>query len=371
MAQPAQRILASAARAPRVRATLAVALVLVAGGALLPGSTARAQEDGRPALPPCPGNLLRNPGFEEGFAARGRIEETLPLAWSAWYETLPGVDGLNYPPRYAPRFAPPGGARAGGAAQGLWSVEMRTDEATHTGGLWQRVAVEPGSQLLASVAARGWATEGAFEEISEPPGTYALALGIDPAGGTDARSSDIVWTQPITVTDAWLPLSLDLPVEGPEATLFLRGQALEILDHSASRWDAACLRRIGPAGEPTESPTPAPPPTRTPDPGAPTETPAPATVTARETSLAFGFSGTATARAAERAAEPGQRATVQAAETRMAVLRAPAAPIYGDEDLPPEIPRAARLAERSGWLALVAASFCVGLLLALRGREAG
>jgi hypothetical protein len=220
--------------------------------------------------PDCPGNLLTNPGFENGFSIRNRLVEMVANGWHSWYETVPGVDGLNYPPAYAPRFRLRDNLIT--VLEGLWSQELSTEGTTHTGGLWQRVTVPPGSQVLARAWGYAWASNGDDPGRSQPPGTYALLIGLDPRGGEDPRSQTIIWTTPITTTDQWLPMTLDVPVDGPQVTLFLRGQALERLKHNTSRWDATCLRVLGPAGEPTPTTTAAPWPTRTPGPGTPTVT---------------------------------------------------------------------------------------------------
>lgn len=255
-------------------------VILLAVAALARPPAAHAQAPGAPGLD-CPGNRLVNPGFEAGFSARGRLAEVVGNGWTLWYATLPGVGGLNYPPAYSP-------ARRGRSAveavhSGLWSQTLATEDATHTGGLWQQVPVPPGARVMAWVWANAWATDGEDPARSEPPGTYALQLGVDPAGGTDPNGTGIVWTEAITVTDTWLPLALELPVTGPTATLFLRGQPREILRHNLSRWDSACLRVIDPAGVLEEEAPPPDRPTRVPPtlaPGEPTPTPNLATIEA-------------------------------------------------------------------------------------------
>gem|GEM_PF-3292310 len=250
----------------------------------------------------CPGNLLTNPGFETGFTARGRVAETVANGWRAWYERFPGVDGINYVPDYVPRQRSTEDPLA--VLTGLWSQEMATEDSTHTAGIWQRVAIPPGSQVLATGAAYAWATSGEDPLHSEPPGTYSLALGLDPAGGDDPHSATIVWTVPVTTTDAWVPLAVEVPVTGSSVTLFTRGQPLGKLRHNVSRWDAMCLRVLGPIGEPTPTPTRRPWPTRTPGPDVPTPThtpspvPDPATLTVLEVRLKLDLVATATAEGA-------------------------------------------------------------------------
>ncbi|MFN2114264.1 MAG: hypothetical protein ACK2T6_01010 [Anaerolineae bacterium] len=282
---------------------LALAASLALAAAALTPASAAAQ-----APPACPGNLLANPDFEDGFTARGRMAETVANDWTAWYERFPGVDGLNYVPDYAPRNMFDDGPAA--VHSGLWSQELATSGATHTAGLWQRVAVPPGTQLLATGAARAWASDHDDPVRSDPPGTYVLSLGIDPRGGTDPNADSIAWSTPITITDTWVPLSVEVAVHQPAVTLFTRGQPLRILAHNVSRWDSLCLRALGPVGEPTSTATSAPLPTRTPGPDEPTpsptvtEPPAPGTQAALELGLRLDMLGTSTAVAGALPTEP-------------------------------------------------------------------
>jgi hypothetical protein len=334
-----------------------------------------------PEAVPCPGNLLVNPGFEEGFARGARAEEMLPHGWSSWFETVPGVNGINYPPSYVLRRALAGDDGVGGrrVALGAWSVEQSTSDATHVGGLWQRVAVPPGSQLLARAWAYSWASRGDREAISEPPGTFAVSVGIDPLGGQDAKRASVRWSEPITVTDAWLPLVVEAMAERDTATVFTRGDALRIQRNNVARWDGLCLRVLGPAGEPTATHTRAPWPTRTPLTPVPTATEDPLIAQSRTAGLRAGIAAAATERASAMGRAPDPGATLAAAATRIArggSLDASAPPVDG---APPPLPepeppsRAARawasFVEQSGWGAFALAAMIGSWLfgLSLRG----
>ncbi len=380
-------------------ASLAVPVALTALVVLLSTIVRPAPARAQPQAPglSCPDNRLANPGFEAGFAARGRVAEVVGQGWTPWYETLPGTGGLNYPPDYRPARRGVGDAAA--VHSGSWSQAMATEDATHTGGLWQQVAVPPGSELLAWVWAYAWATGGEDPARSEPPGTYALQLGIDPAGGTDPKSGGIVWTAPITVTDTWLPLSLTVPVHASAATLFLRGQALGNLAHNLSRWDSACLRVLGPIGQPTAEPSPTARPSRVPPtlaPGQPTPTPSAATAEAiladfaRATARAVALEIKAATRAAGGDGGPaalgpqGPAASSGAAGSGVMLGMPGADGVAGEtaealggagpdaglpiDQTPPPLPLRAVIADHAGILALGLAAFAGGLLLGL-GRE--
>lgn len=261
----------------------------------------------------CPENLLANASFEHGFSSRGRVVETVANGWNAWYATLPGVDGENYVPDFGP--ARRGDGPTLRTADGLWSQQQATSGATHTAGLWQTVIVPPASLIRASALAYAWASNADDPLRSRPYGTYVLQLGVDPLGGRDHNAPGIRWTEPVTDTDTWLPLVLELPVEGPAVTLFTRGQPLAKLMWNLSRWDAACLQVLGPADGPTLTPTPTAPPTR---PGpSPTSEPTPDAAAARVIIARQLLARGATLMPPE--ATPGARATLAVLATRIAL----------------------------------------------------
>lgn len=259
---------------------------------------ARAQED-EPAY--CPGNLLANGGFEHGFSTRIRAAEVVAKEWQAWYEFLPGVEGVNYAPYFAPRLRRRDGPLS--VHTGLWSQEYGTRESTHVAGLWQRVEVPEDSVVRASAWVYAWASQWDTPGLSQPPGTYVSMLGLDPRGGDDFSDPGIIWTAPVTVTDMWTTHVIEAPVAGRFATVFTRGQPLQALTNNVSRWDSLCLRVVGRAGEPTYTLTPPPRPTMIPTVGSPTATPNDATIEAAVMGRRLVLAADATTRAQAAAAD--------------------------------------------------------------------
>lgn len=213
---------------------------------------------------PCPGNRLQNPGFEHGFSARGGLARSLAEAWTDWSGRA----------AQRPRFEPLSQRSAGAEwiQAGLWSQGQRGLAAMEAGGLWQRVEVGEDQRVLAHAWGRSWTNAREREPASAPPGNYALSIGLDPRGGIDAESESLRWTQPISLTDSWLPLYIEAEAEAPQVTLFLRGMPLAAL-HNMVAWDAVCLRLADevPAAAPVTA-TPFPP-TPTTGPGTPSPTP--------------------------------------------------------------------------------------------------
>jgi len=307
----------------------------------------------------CPGNRLANPGFENGFAAHGRPQEIVANGWLSWYDPLPGTGGIHYAPVYTPRRSDRDGPRA--VLAGLWSQELATTSSTHLGGLMQQVAIPLHSQVLATAFAYAWASDGDNPAISEPQGLYAVSLGLDPEGGMDPAANTIEWTRPVSVTDSWVPLELDVGVEGPWLTLFLRGEAAAPLAHNVARWDEACLRILGPEGKPTPWPSRTPKPTRTLAPGEATPTPGPATQQALAREKLAGIVASATAAAQGPGRSGAFRVTLEPLPTATAT-RVPPAP-SGARRLATAV---ASVRGEAGLLFLGGAALLAGLLVGTR-----
>lgn len=349
---PARRAKAHA-RAVAIAVGATGAGVLAASLAALPASA----QDAAPSVY-CPGNRLINAGFEEGFSVRDRPDAIVGRGWSAWYD-VPQTGGLT-----APVFAP---RRADEALLdvpfGMWLQQIGSDGIPHVGGLWQQVKVPADVQLQASVWAFAWSSGGDQPLVSNPPGTYATTLGVDPLGGTDPHAATVAWTAPITVTDRWVPLAMDVVSPGPRATLFVRGQPLAPLRHMVSRWDGACLRVAGGAFE-ARAPLPATPrPTPTANPRRPGPTDDPILALLQGTALAVGAQAAATARAP---LGVGARAGITGA-VGAAPRAAPTALGAGLADNPVPVTLPMRLRDHSGLALLALAFFVAGAVAGLRG----
>lgn len=162
-------------------------------------------------------NLLQNPGFEQPYTAIGG-DQTLRVAsnWQPWF--LEGGDSTaeNARPEYQP--APANRVRSGNDAQ-----EYNTFFATHTAGVFQRVPVSPGVELRFSVFIYVWSSA-TFDnpDVSEDPNDVMLSVGIDPTGGTDATSANIVWSSVAEFYDEYRELSVVAISQSTAVTVFVR-----------------------------------------------------------------------------------------------------------------------------------------------------
>ncbi|HUV93277.1 MAG TPA: SdrD B-like domain-containing protein [Anaerolineae bacterium] len=252
-------------RCPRSERVLA-ATTLLAVFAFLVALVPSARAD-------CPGGVLLNPGFEEGFSARGAGEVEVANGWHPWWQNGPGQeDGYNRRPEYKPQDA-----RLYGHArvrEGTFSQKWFNNYATHHAGLLQQVNVPANS--LVTLRAYGWAWSASKDTWDKSDGTYSLRVGIDPTGGTDWASPNVVWSPQNFATDQWVQLTVQAKATGGTVTAFLRGDAEFRVVHNDVYFDDACLTYVAPTPVPTKPPPPTNTPADTPTPSVtpePTHTP--------------------------------------------------------------------------------------------------
>ena len=164
-------------------------------------------------------NLLQNPGFEEPYVTID-ADPALRVAssWQPWHvPTAPGQSSsINARPEYKP--APPTRVRSGSAAQ-----EYNTFFATHTAGVYQRVPVTPDTDLRFSVYVYVWSSATfANPDRSEQPNTVIINVGLDPTGGTDPASTNVVWSADAEYYDQYRELSVTARSKGTAVTVFVR-----------------------------------------------------------------------------------------------------------------------------------------------------
>ena len=197
----------------------------------------------------CPYNLLANPGFEDGYSEREdpyapqegpKGELTVANGWELWYDNEPGTGCYNYRPEYKPEdgYAHPDPLRV---RSGQYAQKMFTTYSTHTAGLYQQVAAPEGSQVEFSIWVVVWSSTVSDPHHSTAPGEYWLSVGIDPYGGTDAFSEEIIWSNGIEYYDEHAQLSVTAVAQADHVTVFTRAAPKYCVQHNDSYWDDACL----------------------------------------------------------------------------------------------------------------------------------
>jgi LysM repeat protein len=183
----------------------AVALVIV-GIAASSYSAATAQS----------GNLLVNPGMENPYLGQGAPDQTAPTGWSLW--------STGYPVTSFPHIDPyqiHGGAAA-------WNI--RKGFAPFTAGGYQQVSgIAIGSTIHASVWGQNYTCNDQTYSCIGSDGKHhsdtssgaVIRVGIDPSGGTNPNSGQIVWSATNGAFDAWTQVSTDAVNCNATVTIFL------------------------------------------------------------------------------------------------------------------------------------------------------
>lgn len=150
---------------------------------------------------------------------------------------------------------------------GSSAQEYNTFFATHTGGLYQRVPVTPNTQLRFGVFVYVWSSAG-FEnsDVSESPNTVLVRVGIDPTGGTDGTSPNVVWSTDSEFYDQYRELTVTATAQGSAVTVFIRSAPQGFVGTTNIYVDDASLFPLGQV-----PPTAAPAATATPDIFVPTQ----------------------------------------------------------------------------------------------------
>ncbi len=228
----------------------------------------------RPVGAECPGNVLPNAGFEGGFTARGAIQVVVANSWEPFWQEGPfQEDGYNRRPEYQPEDASRFGRRR--VREGNFAQKWSSVYATHHGGIYQRINVTPNSLVTVHAWAQAWSSSGDDPAVSVG-GNYQLSVGIDPTGGTDWNSPNVVWSPRSNVLDQWVELSVQARAQGGAVTIYLRGDAEFRLKHNDAYFDDVCVTIVPPTPvatntrRPTNTPAHTSTPTNTP---VPSETP--------------------------------------------------------------------------------------------------
>lgn len=218
------------------RRLFALALITVVAAVMLGPQIVKAQPAAQGA------NLLVNPGFEPFTTPDGKYDYPLYVTqeggghvaegWSPWWLWSPDADPMKsyIVPEFdiAPIYRDPWRVRSGNASQQIFRPST-----LWLSGVYQRVQVPTNARLSFTIYGHTWAgfckpTEGGGPECGDNhDSNYGLGanptrmrVGIDPTGGTDWRSSNIVWSQDYNIHDYWAQLAVDAQAQGQFVTVF-------------------------------------------------------------------------------------------------------------------------------------------------------
>lgn len=165
-------------------------------------------------------NLLENGDFEGNFVELdGEDPRNVAESWTPWHiaasDTSPSF--ANHDPNYdeeTDRIR----LDEAGKAQKYFTLF-----ATHQGGIYQEVdSLTSGTTYRFSIYAYVWSSSFEDVEVSEDPGDVVVRVGIDPNGGTDGASADIIWSTAATFFyDAYRQYAVIATAESASVTVFV------------------------------------------------------------------------------------------------------------------------------------------------------
>jgi LysM repeat protein len=263
----------------RFRLAVTLLSALVALIMMLPAASALAATVQRPSSQEAGTNLLVNPGFEgigrpsdntqrndgnwtrDTFIGAQYGEIYTPEGWVTWWEE----GDYKRPECKVIANESPFNGTPNRIHAGYYSGMCFTFFGKQNAGYYQVVRNIPaGSQVEASFNAHAWSCgeDGGSYSCGDPHSFY-FRVGIDPNGGTDPFSSNIIWSAPYYHYDNYgLVGPLQATVgESNAATMFMQAYGKWAIKHNDAYFDDASLKLVTVAESQEETePTPEPPP---------------------------------------------------------------------------------------------------------------
>lgn len=201
-------------------------------------------------------NLITNPRFDTTWYGKDGVDGQIPIGWNLWANGQPPATDINQFLPYT-RSAPASWILKGGYVQ--W-----------TGGGYQTVSVEQGQNYRFTIYAFLWSCNdlefsctGPEGRSTDPSYNNRVKVGIDPLGGTDANSANIVWSSLADAPDAFFPQTVEAAAQASQITVFFYTTVSSAPALRENFFDDASLVQIGDSGggDPANTPTPEPPKT--------------------------------------------------------------------------------------------------------------
>jgi LysM repeat protein len=201
-------------------------------------------------------NLLTNPGFEQPFSTVvGSPPRQVAQGWSPWHISGGQSASENVQPEYYPASDVTDGLGVPRIRNGSDAQQYHSFFATHDGGLFQSVGgITSGTQLRFSAYVYVWSSTFDDPNKSEDPGGVVVQVGIDPTGGTDGTSANIVWSAPSIQYDAYNEYSVTASAKNSSITVWIRSTVSTPVKNSNIYVDDASLTvSTGSGGSPTNT----------------------------------------------------------------------------------------------------------------------
>jgi hypothetical protein len=186
--------------------------------------------------------LVLNPSFEGEYRPYGAFGELNHAPnWFPWW-----TDGENnLRPEYKPAEI---GIDSRRVHSGDRAQQYFKSHGQFKAGLFQIVVNVPtGSRLQFSAHGQGWSCADNSQcpgAISFSPANMLMRVGIDPFGGTDAFSGDVVWSGYFSPIDQWQVACVTAVSQRENVTVFLWASPDAPRQNQDIYWDDASLVRL-------------------------------------------------------------------------------------------------------------------------------
>jgi hypothetical protein len=125
----------------------------------------------------------------------------------------------------------------------------------HEAGLYQTVGgIQPGQRLQFSVYMEAWSSPDNDPKVSLEQPTMNLRVGIDPFGGNNPWSANIIWSTPQDSFDHWGLFQIAAVAQSDHVTVFTYSRPVLPLQHNDVYVDEASLVVVGQESQPTRAP---------------------------------------------------------------------------------------------------------------------
>ncbi len=203
-------------------------------------------------------NLLQNPSFDDASAPWPDVEGiAVPEYWSPFWKTE-GTP-ITYDPDNTEGYQRPEMRVINGSVpfdnpprvmDGIQALYVYGGNKVFDGGVYQQVTISIGDRLCLTGFAHAWSAHQSGDATTsrlltdDDRKNMNFMLGIDPTGGTNAYSAQVVWSPTVHIYDSYeaippvLTESTHLLV-----TVFVRGYTMWRFDHNDMYFDAIKLTR--------------------------------------------------------------------------------------------------------------------------------
>lgn len=209
-----------------------------------------------------------NTGFDEEAMEQGAVEVVVPDGWTAWWRTgpidcgiyqrldttglCPALEEPNLSYRRPEFTVIPGSGRWLDPPRVVGDGQAARFFCTYgicEAGYLQQVRVTPGAVYTLSAMVHAWCTQNTADVYHSHTGTRdeqlncELALGLDPSGGINPLSPDVVWTAVYAYDVFAEVVTPPVRATGQVMTLYLRGRSLWAVRHNDFHFDRVSFGR--------------------------------------------------------------------------------------------------------------------------------